>query len=151
MKALRNVWRRVLDHDFLARAGSICAILWLARRCIICKFVHLRQHGADKRRRLEHKVQECLVVRDRLYEIVRLKLRHSIIQSSWEPTRELEGFIISQQVSGSNVFCTHLIDDCLRKHVDFTRQAEAGDGDCKIDALLAIIDTLVDLLDSKRR
>jgi hypothetical protein len=42
--------------------------------------MHLRQHSADKRRRLEHKVQECLVVRDRLYEIVRLELRHSTIQ-----------------------------------------------------------------------
>ncbi len=55
------------------------------------------------------------------------------------------------QVSGSDVFCTHLIDDCLCKHVDFTRQTEAGEGDRKIDALLAIVDTLVDLFDSQRR
>ena len=54
-------------------------------------------------------------------------------------------------VSGGNVFCTHLTNDCLCKHVDFTRQTEAGEGDRKIDTLLAIVDTLVDLLDSQRR
>jgi hypothetical protein len=124
-------------------------ILWLTRRRVICELVHLRQHSADKRRRLEHKVQECLVVRDRLCQIVRLELRHSAIQKRRKQTRVLEGFIISQ-VSGSNVFCTHLIDDCLCKNVDFTTwQTEAGKGDRKIDASLAIVDTLVDLLDSK--
>ena len=150
MKALRDVRRRVFDHDFLARAGRVRAILWLCRRRVICELVHLRQHSADKRRRLEHKVQECLVVCDRLYEIVRLKLRHSTIQKIGKQTRTLKGFIISQ-VSGSDVFCTHLIDDCLCKHVDFTRQTEAGEGDRKIDALLAIVDTLVDFLYSKGR
>lgn len=150
MEALRDVRRRVFDHDFLAHAGRVRAILWLARRRVICELVHLRQHSADKRRRLEHKVQECLVVRNRLYEIVCLELRHSTIQKRRKETRALEGFIISQ-VSWSNVFCTHLIDDCLCKHVDFTRQTEAGEGDRKIDALLAIVDTLVDFLDSQRR
>jgi hypothetical protein len=121
MEALRDVRRRVFNHDFLARAGRVRAILWLARPCVIRELVHLRQHSADKRRRLEHKVQECLVVRDRLHEIVRLELRHSIIRKRQKQTRALEeGFIISQ-VSGINVFCTHLIDD--------------WEGDCKIDAL----------------
>ena len=82
MEALRDVRRRVFDHDFLARAGRVRAILWLARRRVICELVHLRQHGANKRRRLEHKVQECLVVRDRLHEIVRLELCHSTIQET---------------------------------------------------------------------
>jgi hypothetical protein len=150
MEALRDVRRRVFDQDFLACTGRVRAILWLARRRIICKLVHLRQHSADKRWRLEHKVQECLVVRDRLHEIVRLELRHSIIRKRRKQTRALEeGFIISQ-VSGSNLFCTHLVNDRLGKHIDFTRETEAGEGDRKIDALLAIIDTLVDLLDSKR-
>lgn len=80
MKALRDVWRRVFDHDFLSCSRRVRAILWLARRRVMCKLMHLRQHTADKRRRLEHKVQECLVVRDRLYEIVRFELRHSTIQ-----------------------------------------------------------------------
>ena len=44
------------------------------------------------------------------------------------------------------VDCTHLIDDCLGEYVDFTWQTEAGERDCKVDALLAIVDTLVDLL-----
>jgi len=118
VETLRDVRRRVFDHDFLARAGlgRVRAILWLTRRRVICELVHLRQHSADKRRRLEQKVQEYLVVRDRLCQIVRLE---------------------------------YLIDDCLCKNVDFTWQTEAGKGDRKIDASLAIVDTLVDLLDSK--
>ena len=89
VETLRDVRRRVFDHNFLARTGRVRAILWLARRRVICELVHLRQHSADKRRRLEHKVQECLVVCDRLYEIVRLKLRHSTIQKIGKQTRKL--------------------------------------------------------------
>jgi hypothetical protein len=46
---------------------------------------------------------------------------------------------------------THLVDDRLGEHVDFTWQTEAGEGDGKVDALLAIVDTLVDLLNGQRR
>jgi hypothetical protein len=135
VEALRDVRRRVFDHDFLTRAGRVRAILRLARWRVICEFVHLRQHSADKRWRLEHKVQECLVMRDRLYEIVHLELHHSTIQKIRKQTRELEGFIISQ-VSGSSVFCSHLIDNCPCKHVDFTRETEAVEGDRKLTPFL---------------
>ncbi len=66
--------QRVFDYDFLARTGRVRAIPRLARRRVVCDPMHLRQHSADKRRRLEHKMQERLVVRDQLYEIVRLDL-----------------------------------------------------------------------------
>ena len=75
VEALRDVRRRVFDDHFLARARRVRAILGAARRRVIRELVHLRQHGADKRRRLEHEMQERLVVRDRLDEIVRLELR----------------------------------------------------------------------------
>ena len=117
----------------------------------MCKYMHLRQYAADKRLRVEHKVQECLVVRDRLYEIVRLELRHSTIQKRQKQTRAFrEVYRKSEMSSGATRSVTHLINDRLCKHVDFTRQTEAGEGDCKIDALLAIVDTLVDFLDSQR-
>ena len=38
-----------------------CATLWLGT---LCELGHLRQHNENKRRCLEYKVQECLVVRD---------------------------------------------------------------------------------------
>jgi hypothetical protein len=45
---------------------------------------------------------------------------------------------------------THLIDHRLGEHVDFTWQPEAGERDRKVDALLAVVDALVDLLDRER-
>jgi hypothetical protein len=47
--------------------------------------------------------------------------------------------------------CTHLIDDGLGKLVDLTRQTEARERDRKIDTLLSIINTLVNLLDRQGR
>jgi len=84
VEALRDVRRRVFDHDFLPRAGRVRAILGLTRRRVIRELVHLRQHCADKRWRLEHKMQERLVVRDRLYKVVRLELRCNTIQKKTE-------------------------------------------------------------------
>jgi hypothetical protein len=46
---------------------------------------------------------------------------------------------------------THLVDDRLGEHVDFTWQTEAGERDGKVNALLAIVDTLVYLLNGQRR
>jgi hypothetical protein len=48
------------------------------------------------------------------------------------------------------VDCTHLIDDCLGEHVDFTWQTEVGERDGKVDALLAVVNTLVDLFNYER-
>src|SRR5258707_6654077 len=75
---------------------------------------------------------------------------YATVPSKKNERRAFIVIIISKTVE-SNVCCTHLVDDCLCEHVDFTRQTETGEGDSKIDALLAIIDTLVDLFDSQRR
>jgi hypothetical protein len=77
VEALRDVRRRVLDHDFLARAGRVRAILGFARWRVVREPVDLRQHGADEGRCLEHEMQERLVMCDRLDVIVRLEL-HAI-------------------------------------------------------------------------
>lgn len=77
VEALRDVRRRVLDHDFLARAGRVRAILGLARWRVMREPMDLRQHGADEGRCLEHEMQERLVMCDRLDVIVRLEL-HAI-------------------------------------------------------------------------
>lgn len=45
----------------------------------------------------------------------------------------------------------YLIDDRLGEHVGFGWQTEAGERDRKVDALLAIVDALVDLLNGQRR
>ena len=48
VEVLGNVWRRVLDDDFLACARCIRAVLRSTRGRIICELVHLREYRTQK-------------------------------------------------------------------------------------------------------
>ena len=74
MEGFGNVRRRVLDHDLLAFARQVRAVLGLPRRGVMCEIVDLGEDEAVEGWGAACEVEEGLVVDDVLDPLVGLEL-----------------------------------------------------------------------------